>query len=84
MACSFLLPVYPNDHQKSDTFDRICAVDTFLFVEGGPWKCVMCSHADSDGLNLFRSQTWTPATEEGCSIWLREEPASSSATLKTT
>lgn len=47
-------------------------------------RSVLCFHPDSHWLNVLCSQTWTPATEEGCSIWLREEPANSSATLKTT
>lgn len=45
---------------------------------------MLCFHPNSHWLNVLCSQTWTPAMEEGCSIWLREEPANSSATLKTT
>lgn len=46
--------------------------------------CVLCFHPDSDWLNVLWPQTWTLATEEGCSTWSREEPANSSATLRIT
>lgn len=86
MACSLLLPVCPNAHHKSDTFDRICAVIHFCLLRRTVevCVCVLCLRPDCDWLNVFCSQTWTPAMEEGCLIWLRGERASSSATLKTT
>lgn len=65
--------------------DHICPVHIFRFVEEVCWSvCVLRFHPDSDWLNVLWPQTWTLATEEGCSIWSREEPANSSATLKIT